>query len=66
VSWFRKSPPELTVPRPAVAPARGRAAVAFAASLTFEAVERWYGEARALKGVSFEIAPGEVVCLLGP
>jgi iron(III) transport system ATP-binding protein len=51
---------------PVVVPARGRAAVAFAASLTFEGVERRYGTSRALKGVSLEIAPGEVVCLLGP
>jgi iron(III) transport system ATP-binding protein len=49
-----------------VVPARGRAAVAFAASLTFEGVERRYGTSRALKGVSLDIAPGEVVCLLGP
>jgi iron(III) transport system ATP-binding protein len=47
-------------------PSRGRAAAAFAASLTFEGVERRYGTSRALKGVSLEIAPGEVVCLLGP
>jgi iron(III) transport system ATP-binding protein len=53
-------------PLPVVVPARGRAAVAFAASLTFEGVERRYGTSRALKGVSLDIAPGEVVCLLGP
>jgi iron(III) transport system ATP-binding protein len=53
-------------PLPAPMPARGRAAVAFAASLTFEGVERRYGTSRALKGVSLDIAPGEVVCLLGP
>jgi iron(III) transport system ATP-binding protein len=47
-------------------PGRGRAAVAFAASLTFEGVERRYGTSHALKGVSLEVAPGEVVCLLGP
>ncbi len=67
LSWFRKVRPEvLSAPLPVVVPARGRAAVAFAASLTFEAVERRYGTSRALKGVSLEIAPGEVVCLLGP
>ncbi len=45
---------------------RGRAAVTFAARLTFEAVERRYGDGMALRGVSLDIAPGEVVCLLGP
>ena len=50
----------------AAPPARGRAAAMFAASLTFEAVERRYGDVRALRGVSLDIAPGEVVCLLGP
>ena len=45
---------------------RGRAAATFAAKLTFDAVERWYGETRALRGFSLEIAPAEVVCLLGP
>jgi iron(III) transport system ATP-binding protein len=47
-------------------PARRRAAATFAASLTFEHVERRYGDVMALKGVSFAIEPGEVVCLLGP
>ncbi|MGQ0673417.1 MAG: ABC transporter ATP-binding protein [Hyphomicrobium sp.] len=45
---------------------RGRAAVTFAARLTFEDVERRYDGQRALAGVSLDIAPGEVVCLLGP
>jgi iron(III) transport system ATP-binding protein len=45
---------------------RGRAGAAFAASLTFEAVERRYGESMALRGVSLDIAPGEIVCVLGP
>jgi iron(III) transport system ATP-binding protein len=49
-----------------VAEPPGRAAVAFAAELTFEAVERRYGDTLALKGVSFSVAPGEIVCLLGP
>ncbi|MDX2259689.1 MAG: ABC transporter ATP-binding protein [Hyphomicrobiaceae bacterium] len=43
-----------------------RAAAAFAARLTFEAVERRYGDRHALAGVDLDIAPGEVVCLLGP
>jgi iron(III) transport system ATP-binding protein len=67
LSWFRKVRPETpSAPLPVVVPARGRAAVAFAASLTFEGVERRYGTSQALHGVSLEIAPGEVVCLLGP
>jgi iron(III) transport system ATP-binding protein len=65
VNWFRKSPAS-PLRIPSLSPARGRAAVAFAASLTFEEVERRYGTSKALKGVSLEIAPGEVVCLLGP
>ena len=43
-----------------------RAAATFAASLSFEHVERRYGGALALDDVSLSIAPGEVVCLLGP
>jgi len=43
-----------------------RAAATFAASLSFENVERRYGETLALDNVSLSIAPGEVVCLLGP
>jgi iron(III) transport system ATP-binding protein len=43
-----------------------RASAAFAASLTFEAVERRYGELMALRGVALDVAPGEIVCLLGP
>jgi iron(III) transport system ATP-binding protein len=52
-------------PRPAPA-ARGRAAVTFAARLTFEGVERRYRDTKALAGVSLDVAPAEVVCLLGP
>jgi iron(III) transport system ATP-binding protein len=44
----------------------GRAAVAFAAELTFEDIGRSYGETLALRGVSLTVAPGEIVCLLGP
>lgn len=52
-------------PMPASVPL-GRARATFAASLTFESVERRYGDTQALRGVSLAIAPGEVVCLLGP
>ena len=47
-------------------PGSTRAATTFAASLTFDAVERTYDDTVALAGVSLHIAPGEVVCLLGP
>ena len=65
VGWFNKS---ATTPPPAVRPAgpSGRAAAAFAAELAFEGVERRYGEQMALKGVSFTVASGEIVCILGP
>jgi iron(III) transport system ATP-binding protein len=43
-----------------------RAATTFAASLTFDQVERTFDDKVALAGVSLHIAPGEVVCLLGP
>jgi iron(III) transport system ATP-binding protein len=45
---------------------RGKAAVTFAARLTLEDVSRRYGEVLALDGVSIDIPPSEVVCLLGP
>jgi iron(III) transport system ATP-binding protein len=46
--------------------ARGKAAVTFAARLTFEEVSRRYGEGLAVDRVSLDIEPGEIVCLLGP
>ena len=46
--------------------ARGKAAVTFAARLTFEDVSRRFGEGLALDHVSLDIEPGEIVCLLGP
>jgi iron(III) transport system ATP-binding protein len=46
--------------------ARGKAAVTFAARLTFEDVSRRYGATLALDHVSLDIAPGEILCLLGP
>ncbi len=36
-----------------------------AALLSIEALDAWYGGARALSGVTLEVAPGEVVALLG-
>lgn len=43
-----------------------RAAVAFAASLSFRNIAKSYGTFPALKDISLDVAPGEVVCLLGP
>lgn len=45
---------------------RGTAAATIAARLTFENVERRYGEVMALSGVSIDVTPGEILCLLGP
>ena len=52
-------------PRPCAA-GRGKAAVTFAARLTFEDVSRRYGETLALDHVSLDIPPSEILCLLGP
>ena len=52
--------------RAASGPGRGKAAVTFAARLTLEDVSRRYGEVLALDGVSVDISPSEVLCLLGP
>ena len=46
--------------------ARGKAAVTFAARLTFEDISRRYGDTLALDRVSLDLAPSEVLCLLGP
>jgi len=45
---------------------RGRAPSAFAAKLSFDVVERRYGHSMALSGLTLDVEPGEVVCLLGP
>ena len=45
---------------------RGTAGAAIPAELAFEDVAQAYGALRALDGVSLTIAPGELVCLLGP
>lgn len=44
---------------------RGKAAALIAARLTFENVSHAFGHVRALAGVSLDVAPGEVVCLVG-
>jgi iron(III) transport system ATP-binding protein len=45
---------------------RGKAAVSFAARLTFEDLSRRFGEIVALDHVNLDIAPSEILCLLGP
>ena len=43
-----------------------RAAVSFAASLTFENVERRFDYSYAVRDVSLHVEAGEIICLLGP
>lgn len=45
---------------------RGSAAATIAARLTFDDVRRRFGTVEAVRGVSLDISPGEIVCLLGP
>ncbi len=45
---------------------RGTAAATFAARLSFEHVTKTFGTYEAVNDVSFELLPGEIVCLLGP
>ena len=45
---------------------RGTAVATFGAGLVFEDVVLNYGNAAAVRGVSFDLAPGEIICLLGP
>ncbi len=45
---------------------RGTAAATFAGRLTFEDVSLSFGPVPAVRNVSFDLTPGEIVCLLGP
>ena len=45
---------------------RGSAAATIAARLTLENVARHYGGVLAVDGVTIDIEPGEILCLLGP
>jgi ABC-type taurine transport system ATPase subunit len=45
---------------------RGTAAATIAGRLTFENVSLAFGKVEAVREVSFELAPGEIACLLGP
>jgi iron(III) transport system ATP-binding protein len=45
---------------------RGTAGATFAGRLTFEDVSLNFGPIPAVNGVSFDLKPGEIVCLLGP
>jgi iron(III) transport system ATP-binding protein len=45
---------------------RGTAAATIGARLTFEDVSLFFGDIEAVCDVSFDLEPGEIVCLLGP
>jgi iron(III) transport system ATP-binding protein len=45
---------------------RGTAAATFSARLTFQDVSLFFGDIEAVNEVSFDLKPGEIVCLLGP
>ena len=45
---------------------RGSAAATIAARLTFDDVQRRFGTVEAVRGVSLDITPGEIMCLLRP
>ncbi|WP_230532004.1 ABC transporter ATP-binding protein [Microvirga roseola] len=44
---------------------RGTAGASIPAQLTFENIVQVYGSQRALDGVSLQVEPGEIICLLG-
>jgi iron(III) transport system ATP-binding protein len=59
----------VTIDKPASARGwglRGTAAATFGARLTFEEVSLFFGGIEAVCEVSFDLEPGEIVCLLGP
>ena len=45
---------------------RGRAAATIGAKLSFDSVSLAFGSIEAVRGVTFDLDPGEIVCLLGP
>jgi iron(III) transport system ATP-binding protein len=51
--WFRRTM------------ARGRIPATIAARLTFEGIGHRYGTVEAVSGLNLDIAPGEIVCLIG-
>jgi iron(III) transport system ATP-binding protein len=63
-AWFSRAPARKRFAE--ATRAGGRAGATIAARLTFEGVERRYGDTFALSGFSLDIAPAEVTCLLGP
>ncbi len=66
-AWLSNKPTKVQGSAAGSSPAsRGRAAATIAARLTFQGIERQFGDNLALKGVSLDIEPGEIVCLLGP
>ncbi|MCB1480030.1 MAG: hypothetical protein KDJ62_14395, partial [Rhodobiaceae bacterium] len=51
---------------PAAPGPRARAGATIAAEVSFHGVHHAYGRTPSLRGIDLEIAPGEVICLLGP
>ena len=66
-AWLSNKPTKGQGSAAGISPtSRGRAAATIAARLTFQGIERQFADNLALKGVSLDIDPGEIVCLLGP